>query len=202
MENNTDHLSNIPSELTSLIATHTHPSKIPKLCRASKSILNQCKTPQFWSYYLHEHNLSTSQQKLHELFVELARQGDMEFFSYIWNTDIIINRQVLIKERRSLWESYIVALDVGKLKTAKYIYDINYKWINKRVAQELSIIEPDYDENTNYGDIFMLNHDIIEIVKAGNIELFKELYNPEDGINENNWTEVLAFSPNFKILKN
>ncbi len=193
-------IHNLPSELRDVISSNVPISQIPKVCRSSKSIRERCKTGNFWAYYLSSNNIAESQQNLHELLVELAKQGDIELFAYIWNTDIIINRFKLIKEHRSLWEGFVMALTYRKKKTMEFIQELDYEWINKRAAKEVGLR---VGKKINYIERFILKEKLIDLIVNKNFDELIKTYKiiPRFIFSLENYADILSHSTSFQVLE-
>ncbi len=197
-----DALLDLPSELIDIISQKMPIEKISATCRLNKSFKYQCKTADFWSQYLFSNSIATSQEHLHKLLVELARQGDLELFQYIWKTPIVISGIQLMKENRSLWDGFVAANAHKKNRTCDYIISLDYNWINKLAAIKLDH-NIQYNKHTNYIEDFRIKENIIEAVISENLHpvsnlfiRFREYLFSHDTI-----ADMLSYSPSLKFLR-
>ncbi len=194
-------MHNLPSELRDIINKNVPLHEIPKVCRSSKTIRDYCKTSDFWAHYLWSTNIAKSQQKLHELLVELAKQGDIELFDYIWNTNIIIDRFSLIKEHRSLWEGFVMTLTYRKKRTAKFIEELDRDWINERAAKEVGARFV-HNKDINYIEAFKLKENLIDLVVNEDFDGLVNLYKtiPNEIYTHEVTADILSHAPSLKSL--
>lgn len=197
-----DYLSTLPQELRFVIGKDIPITDIPGLCRSSKSFREQCKNIFFWSYYLYRPTTGESQELFHQQLIQLAEGGDIELFGYIWDTPIVVGKELLVKERRSLFGAYIEALRVDKRKTAAFIWSLDPDFIKRMTVNKLWLEE---NENEYSSDelikLLQLKENLIGIIKSGNINKFKKFPVNLRSFNEDTWDDIFSYSPSWKFLK-
>ncbi len=104
-------INKMPLEIFREILVKVPINKISAWCRTKKFFMGLCRNKFFWQDYI-----AGDQERLHQLLVELARQGDFNLFSWLWKTPICLSlgcKEQLIKERRSLVAGFIAAYNGG-----------------------------------------------------------------------------------------
>jgi hypothetical protein len=197
-----DYLSDLPLEMRLLIASGIDPMNISNLCRTNRQFNRYCNEASFWSYYLTKSTIAESQDFLHSLFIELAKQGDINLFEYLQNIPLVVNRTKLVKERKSIFESYLAALRAGNELTADFIWKFDPEWIQIRTASEVGE-EAEEFPNIDYRKEFELKLRYIDLVKNKNIKQLKSLYKSESSKFPSitfAWDYILSYSPDFNVL--
>ncbi len=180
-------MENIPLEMFREILVRVPIDKISGWCRSKKFFMGLCRNKYFWQDYI-----AGDQERLHQLLVELARQGDFNLFSWLWKTPICISLECktqLIKERRSLLDGFNAAYNGG--------------YGDELVADKIWNIEPEFfllhfDLKTSAEDEFLKSDVALkaykilmrlrQFAKDGNEMEFKELYKASTAANESDDT--------------
>ena len=128
--------------------------------------------------------MDQSQEFFHDLLVTLASQGEINLFYYLWYAPLKI-----IKERRSLFDSYVAALQNHRYKTTKFIWYLDQEWITKR-----DLWFDEYDRPINLFGLMKLKYKLIEAIEEISLDNFRQLINERRDLNETAMHEILSRS--------
>lgn len=187
------YLDNIPTEIQFLISNRISLKYVANLSKINVNYQRHFNTSLFWNFYLSRKTLDKSQQLFHNLLVTLASQGEISLFNYLWSAPLIV-----IKERRSLFDSYISALKGHHYNTAKFIWSLGGEWINKRAARDLRL-EYYEDGSNDLSGLIKINYQLMEAVDANSLKKFRKLIpRAEDLVN---FEEILCRSKTVNFVR-
>lgn len=99
------------------ILLETEPEYVLNWCETNKRFNKLCNDPNFWNVYIY-----SDKDRFHRLMINLAERGMERLFMRLWYEDLNV-----IKERRTLKESFISAIENGYDKLADKIWNIEIK---------------------------------------------------------------------------
>lgn len=113
--------------LLSIIA-QCRPKVVARIARFTSSMNSYV----FWTNYIHRDE--DSQIRFHELLLSCAEYNDWVLWDYLWWTPFKPKGggELLIKERRSLYASFLIASDCGHLEVAWRMFEIAPMWMQMR----------------------------------------------------------------------
>lgn len=190
-----DYMTYLAPDITRLLSINLSPKDIPALCQTNTNFRNQCLGTNFWINYLSRDNMTPGQTNdlFSDIMIEVALEGDIELYSYLWKKKLIINGSEIIKERKTLYDSYMAAVETGDKEIADYIYSLNPEWLEERLPNI------DFYENREKLEIQKSLIDAIEGKKISKIANISSSVNKL--LDSNEILNLLSLSSSFDSLK-